>query len=211
MPSYEENLSKFEGYNTQVLGISIDHIPCLKAWVESLGGFHYPLLSDFWPHGAVAETYGVFRDDGKSERALFVVDKAGVVRYVDIHDIDQQPDNEEVFKVLRQLEPDAVIPEAKEEATVAPAPVAAPAPATTQPRSVILYCRPGCIDCRLARRFLDNKGVAYSEVNVLATPGAEARVRQWTGGPLISPVFDIDGTIIVDFKRAELVQVLGLE
>ena len=213
MPSYEEDLPKFEGYNTQVLGISVDHIPCLKAWVESLGGFHYPLLSDFWPHGAVAEKYGVFRDDGKSERALFIVDKAGIVRYVDIHDIDQQPNNEEVFKVLRQLEPDAVIPEVKEEAKAAAAVAAAPAPApaATGSKPIILYCRPGCIDCRLARRFLDNHGVAYTEVNVLATPGAEARVRAWTGGPLISPVFDIDGTIVVDFKRAELVNVLGLE
>ena len=112
MPSYELDLHKFEGYNTQVLGISVDHIPCLKAWAESLGGISYPLLSDFWPHGAVAERYGVLRhEEGKSERALFIVDKEGIVRYVDIHDIDEQPDNEELFRFLRQLEPDAVIPE----------------------------------------------------------------------------------------------------
>ncbi len=205
MPSYEMDLFKFEGYNTQVLGISVDHIPCLKAWAESLGGISYPLLSDFWPHGAVAQLYGVLRDDGKSERALFVVDKAGIVRYVDIHDIDDQPDNEEVFKVLRQLEPGAVIAAPEEEAPPAPA------PAATKPKSVILYCRPGCIDCRLARRFLERNDVPYTEVNVRATPAAEARVREWTGGPLISPVFDIDGTIIIDFKRAELIKVLGLE
>jgi glutaredoxin len=206
MPSYELDLPKFEGYNTQVLGISVDHIPCLKAWAESLGGISYPLLSDFWPHGAVAETYGVLRmEDGKSERALFVVDKEGIVRYVDIHDIDDQPDNEEIFRVLRQLEPDAVIPDQKE----APAPE--PAPAATRPESVTMYCRPGCIDCRLARRFLERNGVPYTEVNVRATPAAEARVREWTGGPLVSPVFDIDGTIVIDFKRAELIKVLGLE
>jgi glutaredoxin len=205
MPSYELDLFKFEGYNTQVLGISVDHIPCLKAWAESLGGISYPLLSDFWPHGAVAETYDVLlRDAGKSERALFVVDKEGIIQYVDIHDIDEQPDNEEIFKVLRQLEPDAVIP-AKTEA-VQPEPAAA-----AQPKSVILYCRPGCIDCRLARRFLDRNGVAYTEVNVRATPAAEARVREWTGGPLISPVFDIEGSIVVDFKRSELIKVLGLD
>lgn len=207
MPSYELDLYKFEGYNTQVLGISIDHVPCLKAWAESLGGITYPLLSDFWPHGAVADLYGVFREDGRSERALFVIDKEGIVRYVDIHDIDEQPDNEEIFEVLRQLEPDAVIPE--REPTQAEA-VAAPAEgAGTKP--VVLYCRPGCIDCRLARRFLDRKGVPYTEVNVRATPAAEERVRNWTGGDLISPVFDIDGTIVIDFKRAELMKVLGLE
>jgi glutaredoxin len=205
MPSYEEDLYKFEGYNTQVLGISVDHIPCLQAWAESLDGISYPLLSDFWPHGAVAQRYGVFREaEGKSERALFVIDKEGIVRYVDIHDIDEQPDNEEVFRVLRELEPDARIPEK------APAPKPAAQPLPGRPRSVVLYCRPGCIDCRLARRFLDRNGIAFTEVNVRATPGAEARVRQWTGGPLISPVFDIDGRIVIDFKRTELIAALGL-
>lgn len=205
MPSYELDLFKFEGYNTQVLGISIDHVPCLKAWAESLGGISYPLLSDFWPHGAVADKYGVFRSDGRSERALFVVDKKGIVRYVDVHDIDDQPDNEEVFKVLRQLEPDAAIADKKQE------PKPEPAKAGSKPQSVTLYCRPGCIDCRLARRFLERSGVAYTDVNVRAEPEAEARVREWTGGPLISPVFDIDGTIVIDFKRSELIKVLGLE
>jgi arsenate reductase-like glutaredoxin family protein len=205
MPSYELDLHKFEGYNTQVLGISVDHIPCLKAWAESLGGISYPLLSDFWPHGAVATEYGVLIPEaGKSERALFVVDKKGIVRYVDIHDIDEQPDNEELFKVLRELEPGAVIPQEAEKAK-SEEELSAP-----KAKEVVLYCRPGCIDCRLARRFLDRYGIAYTEVNVRATPAAEARVREWTGGPLISPVFDIDGTIIIDFRRSELRQVLGL-
>jgi glutaredoxin len=205
MPSYELDLYKFEGYNTQVLGISIDHVHTLQAWAESLGGISYPLLSDFWPHGAVAEKYGVLRKDGRSERALFIVDKEGVVRYVDIHDIDEQPDNEELFKVLRQLEPDAVVPDRPPEV------VDVAAPAATKGRNVLLYCRPGCIDCRLARRFLDRNGVRYTEINVRAVPEAEAQVREWTGGPLISPVFDIDGTIVIDFKRSELMKVLGLD
>lgn len=208
MPSYEEDLYKFEGYNTQVLGISIDHVPCLKAWAESLEGISYPLLSDFWPHGAVARLYGVFREEeGRSERALFVIDKEGVVRYVDVHDIDEQPDNEEVYRVLRELEPDAVIPERVAEEAVA---AEAPAPAA-EDRQVLLYCRPGCIDCRLARRFLDRSGVAYTEINIRTTPGAEDKVRAWTSGPVISPVFDIDGQIVVDFKRGELIKILGLE
>jgi glutaredoxin len=208
MPSYELDLLKFEGYNTQVLGISIDHVPCLKAWSESLGDISYPLLSDFWPHGAVAEEYGVLRaEEGRSERALFVVDRRGIVRYVDIHDIDDQPDNEEIFEVLRQLEPSApdVAHGVEAEASVAVKPQVA-----AEARSVLLYCRPGCIDCRLARRFLERNEISYSEINVRADPEAEARVREWTGGALVSPVFDIDGTIVVDFKRTELVKVLGL-
>jgi alkyl hydroperoxide reductase subunit AhpC/glutaredoxin len=212
MPSYEEDLRKFEGYNTQVLGVSIDHVPCLKAWAESLDGISYPLLSDFWPHGAVAQLYGVFREaEGRSERALFVIDKEGIVRYVDVHDIDEQPDNEEVFQVLRQLEPDAVVPE-ETPGEPAPEEAAAEAPSSQEvDRSVVVYCRPGCIDCRLARRFLERRGVPYTEINIRATPGAEDKVRAWTGGPIVSPVFDIDGHIVIDFKRAELIKVLGLE
>jgi glutaredoxin len=208
MPSYELDLQKFEGYNTQVLGISVDHGPCLKAWAESLGGISYPLLSDFWPHGAVAQKYGVLRVEGYAERALFIVDKQGIVRYVDIHDIDEQPDNEEIFAILRCLEPDAIVPDKSPESHSSPASAER---GEGQPPSVVLYCRPGCIDCRLARRFLERNGLVYTEINVRATPAAEAQVREWTGGPLVSPVFDIDGTIVIDFKRSELVKVLGLE
>jgi glutaredoxin len=207
MPSYELDLHRFEGYDTQVLGMSVDHVPCLKAWAESLGGIRYPLLSDFWPHGAVAQMYGVFRDEGWSERALFVIDKRGIVQYVDIHDIDKQPDNEEVLAVLRQLEPHRTVAETKPE-------IDSRLDVGTQvasPQNITLYCRPGCIDCRLARRFLERYGIAYTEVNVRATPEAEERVRQWTGGPLISPVFDIDGSIVIDFKREELIRLLNLQ
>ena len=80
----------------------------------------------------------------------------------------------------------------------------------TRPKSIVMYCRPGCIDCRLARNFLDSYGIRYTEIDVRADPEAEARLRRWTGGPLITPVFDIDGTIIIDFKRAELAKILGL-
>jgi glutaredoxin len=209
MPSYEQDLLKFEGYNAQVLGISVDHNPCLKAWAESLGGISYPLLSDFWPHGTVAQRYGVFREEaGHSERALFVVDKQGIIRYIDIHEISQQPDNEHVFQALRELEPQAAVAEQSELHKI-PAKVIEPRPAA-QPRSVVMYCRPGCIDCQLARNFLHQKGVTYTEVDIRVDPQAEARVRRWTGGPLVTPVFDINGKIVIDLNRAELEQALGL-
>lgn len=103
MPSYEDDLSKFEAYNTQVLGISVDSIPSHEAWQKSLGGITYPLCSDFWPHGEVAKKYGVLRDEGMSERALFVIDKEGIIRFIDVHPIDEQPDNEIIYEVLRKL------------------------------------------------------------------------------------------------------------
>ncbi len=104
MPAYNADLSRFESYDAQVLGISIDTVPTNSAWARSLGGLNYPLLSDFWPHGEVADKFGVFRQEGgHSERALFVIDKEGKVAYIDVHDIAKQPDNEDLFEVLRQL------------------------------------------------------------------------------------------------------------
>ncbi len=74
------------------------------AWVESLGVEHIPVLSDYWPHGRVAQSYGVLREHGMTERAIFIIDKQGIIRYIDIHEFDQQPDNEELFRVLEELE-----------------------------------------------------------------------------------------------------------
>ncbi len=91
--------------NAQVLGISVDHVPCLKAWADSLGGIHFPLLSDFWPHGVVSQSYGVLRTEGYSERAIFIIDKEGIIRYIDVHDIDNQPSNEILRQELRRLNP----------------------------------------------------------------------------------------------------------
>ncbi len=102
MPSYEADLSRFESHDTHVLGISVDSVPCNTAWAKSLGGISYDLLSDFEPKGEVARKYGAYRPEGYSERALFVIDKEGRIIYKDIHDISQQPDNEEIFEVLRK-------------------------------------------------------------------------------------------------------------
>ncbi|MBC5816710.1 MAG: redoxin domain-containing protein [Candidatus Eremiobacteraeota bacterium] len=104
MPAFESNLKRFESLNTQVLGMSIDHKFANRAWAESMGGISYPLLSDFWPHGAVAQKYGVFREEnGMSERALFIIDGHGVIRYIDVHDIAEQPDVEQCFEELAKL------------------------------------------------------------------------------------------------------------
>jgi alkyl hydroperoxide reductase subunit AhpC len=89
--------------NAQVLGISVDHVPCLKAWAESLGGISFPLLSDFNPLGSVAKKYGIKRKEGHSERAIFVIDEKGVFRYIDVHDIGDRPSNRVLFSELRKL------------------------------------------------------------------------------------------------------------
>jgi peroxiredoxin len=104
MPAYEADLERFKGYDAQVLGISVDSVPCNTAWAKSLGGLSYDLLSDFEPKGEVARKFEAYRNkDGISERALFIVDKEGRIVFKDIHNIADQPDNEELFEVLRKL------------------------------------------------------------------------------------------------------------
>ena len=104
MPAYEADLERFKGYDAQVLGISVDSVPCNAAWAKSLGGLSYDLLSDFEPKGEVARAFGAYRQqDGISERAIFIVDKEGRIAYKDIHDIGDQPDNEDLLEVLRKL------------------------------------------------------------------------------------------------------------
>ncbi len=192
----------FAGLDAQVLGLSVDHIPCLKAWAESLGGIHYPLLSDFWPHGAVAQAYGVLRPEGHSERAIFVLDKQGVIRYIDIHDIDAQPSNVELRDVLRQVDPIAAQRAPKE---------VQPEQANLPHGGIVMYCTTWCPDCKRARRWLAERNLPYTEVDIARTPGAELQVRRWASGNATTPTFDIDGQIVVDFDEARLKQVLGLE
>jgi len=104
MPAYEEDLSEFGRYDAQVLGISIDHIPVIKAWAKSLGNISYPLLSDFWLHGQTALKYGVLRAEGFTERVLFIVDKKGIIRYIDVHPIGDQPKNSVLFEQLKTIQ-----------------------------------------------------------------------------------------------------------
>ena len=189
--------------NAQVLGISVDSVPCLVAWAESLGGITYPLLSDFWPHGQVARTFGVLRPEGKSERAIFVMDKEGIIRYVDVHDIGQQPDNEELFRVLAQIDPQAAAAVAAHPATQAQA---EPAPTA----DVVMYCTPWCPDCRRARAYLKGRNIAYVEVDISRDRAAAQRVRGWANGNETTPTFDIKGTIIVNFDQAKVNQALGI-
>lgn len=104
MPAYEADLERFKGYDAHVMGISVDSVPCNTAWAKSLGGISYDLLSDFHPKGDVAQAFGAWREnDGISERALFIVDREGKIAYKDIHNIADQPDNEDLFEVLRKI------------------------------------------------------------------------------------------------------------
>lgn len=86
------------------MGISCDAVSTLRAWAESLGGISYPLCADYWPHGAVSSAYGVFNTElGRPERAILVVDAAGVIRYIDVHTLREVPDDAEIEDEVRRL------------------------------------------------------------------------------------------------------------
>lgn len=104
MRALETNWSRFEALNTVPLGVSVDPAPAKKAWAAALCLKKLPLLSDFWPHGKVAQDYGIFHEEyGMSERANIIIDEQGVVRWVKVYPMPQLPDIEEVFKELSKL------------------------------------------------------------------------------------------------------------
>lgn len=102
-PGYNLAQEEFERLDTVVIGISADNIPTLYAWTRTMGTLWFPVLSDFWPHGKTAEAYGVLRTDGTTERAIFIIDKQGVIRSIDVHDINKRPPLEGIMSELEKL------------------------------------------------------------------------------------------------------------
>jgi peroxiredoxin len=101
---YNELLPSFRKYNAELLGLSVDGVWCHKAFAEARK-YGFPLLSDFEPKGAVARAYGAYRDkDGISERALFVVDEAGAIRWNYLSPIGVNPGADGIFDALDSLE-----------------------------------------------------------------------------------------------------------
>jgi peroxiredoxin len=108
MPAYEADLAKFAELDAQVVGISQDTYFCHRAWqAKEIGWMHYPLASDYYPHGATVRAYGILREGpplpGISERAVFVVDKEGRIVFSQIYELSEQPPNAHVLEVLRGL------------------------------------------------------------------------------------------------------------
>jgi len=157
-------------------------------------------LSDFWPHGEVAQRFGVLREDGTSERALFIIDRQGIIRYVDVHDIDKQPSNDELRRAIRKVDPEVRDRPEMEE----------PEPVPLPHGGIVMYCTKWCPDCKNARAWLAKHNLPYTEVDITTTPGAAEQVEEWAGGMQVTPTFDIDGEIIVDFQLERLKEVLKI-
>ena len=103
MALYNEILSEFHKFDAQLLGISVDGVWCHSAFAEARR-LHFPLLADFEPKGAVAQQYGAYRrDDGTSERALFVIDRDGIIRWSYCSPVAVNPGADGILQALEAL------------------------------------------------------------------------------------------------------------
>lgn len=108
MSAYSRYLKQFADYDAQVVGISPDSIYSHLAWQEkSIGWLDYPLASDYWPHGAVAQKFGIQRLGeplpGINDRSVFIVDKTGKVAFAKVYELGQEPDYEELLAAVKKL------------------------------------------------------------------------------------------------------------
>jgi len=104
MISLEENQQKFGVLNTIPVGISVDSVPCKRAWATHLKIEATRILADFWPHGKVAQAYGLFRDaNGFSERANVILDEKQNVVFVKVYPVHSVPDIAEVLRFIEGM------------------------------------------------------------------------------------------------------------
>lgn len=102
-PGYNIVKQMFDENDAVLLGITVDNIPTLHAWTKQMGHLWFPVLSDFWPHGAVAKKYGVLRSSGVTERALIFVDKKGIIQDIQVSDINVRPDLAQCATTLEKM------------------------------------------------------------------------------------------------------------
>jgi len=104
MQSLENNFYEFRKLNTIAVGVNIDSVPSKKAWAEFIEIKKIRLLSDFWPHGKVAQIYGVFREkDGFSERANIIINENQEIDFIKIYEISELPEIKEILTYLEEL------------------------------------------------------------------------------------------------------------
>ena len=102
MALYNEILEEFGRFNAELLGISVDGAWCHLAFSQDRR-LHFPLLADFEPKGQTARSYGVYRADGTSERALFVIDAKGVIRWSYVSPVGVNPGAGGILRALQLL------------------------------------------------------------------------------------------------------------
>ncbi len=109
MALYNEILPEFHKHHAELLGVSVDGAWCHGAFAAARK-LHFPLLADFEPKGAVSRAYGAYREhDGHSERALFVIDGAGIIRWSYLSPVGVNPGADGILQALEDM--DAKLPE----------------------------------------------------------------------------------------------------
>ena len=103
-PGYNIARDIFKQHDAILLGITVDNLPTLYAWTRQMGELWFPVLSDFWPHGEAAQRFGVLRTDGMAERALFIIDKAGIIRNIMVSDINRRPKLKDIVDALQAIQ-----------------------------------------------------------------------------------------------------------
>lgn len=103
VPEYQKNIERFDEFDCQLLCLSCDSVPCHIAWARSLGGLEFPLMADYWPHGDVARKYGVLSRKGYAERTVFLIDKKGIIRWIERLHPANLPNNDDLFEQLAKL------------------------------------------------------------------------------------------------------------
>jgi mycoredoxin-dependent peroxiredoxin len=99
-----DHLPEYENADTATLAISVGPPPTHKIWALQ-SGFIFPVLSDFWPHGAVSQAYGVFNDQaGYSNRGTFVIDRAGIIRFAEMKQPGEARDQSVWTDALKALQ-----------------------------------------------------------------------------------------------------------
>jgi len=102
MQALEKNLKAFEKAGAVAVGLSVDSVPSKAAWAKSLKIKNTRLLADFWPHGKVAASLGLFRKEGFAERANILVDEKGKVAWIKVYPIRELPDIKEVLSAVKK-------------------------------------------------------------------------------------------------------------
>jgi peroxiredoxin len=98
-----DHVATFQNESVQLIAVSCDNVPSQRVFADQ-EGLDYPLLADFWPHGAVAQAYGVFDDKvGFPRRATFIIDKAGIVRWKVLNAISDARDIADYQRALASL------------------------------------------------------------------------------------------------------------
>jgi glutaredoxin len=195
VPAVEALLPRFEAAHTQVLGVSVDSIHSHANWARDIGGVSFPLLADFHPKGAVAESYGLYlADAGITDRATVIIDKDGIVRHASSVTPSGERNIEELLALCEQIDRDH--PGAQE--------FSKPAGLSAGTR---LFVKSGCGFSKtalLARQNLHLED-AIAVANITEDAGAKAELEKLTGKTQV-PCLVVDGEPMLE--SADIVRYL---